>query len=104
MKNPKKAGKKISVTIKYSPQISLITGLREENIYLNNGSTVNDLLRTLSEKYGSQFDAQIFLGNTVKDDTIILLNGRTLKEHKELFGQTLGEEDVLALLSIKSGG
>lgn len=66
---------------------------------------MEDLFKMLSERYGEAFRGYVFdTEGNVKENLLILLNGRSLDKHKELFGMTLGQEDILAILSPLSGG
>jgi MoaD family protein len=82
-----------------------ITKKTEEKVELSHAATLEDLLRTLSTKYGDLFRGYVFdPDGNIKENLLILLNGRSLDKHKELFGMTLGQEDILAILSPRSGG
>jgi len=95
----------VSVTVRYSIQLREITEKNEERVELPQGATLDDLFRMLSERYGEAFRRYVFdsEGN-IKENLLILLNGRNLDKHKELFGMTLGQEDILSILSPLSGG
>jgi len=95
----------VSVTVRYPPQLREITGKNEERVELSQGATLEDLFKMLSERYGEAFRGYVFdTEGNVKENLLILLNGRSLDKHKELFGMTLGQEDILAILSPLSGG
>lgn len=95
----------VSVTVRYPPQLGEVTEKNEERVELPQGATLDDLFKTLSERHGEAFRGYVFdsEGN-IRENLLILLNGRSLDKHKELFGMTLGQEDILAILSPLSGG
>jgi len=95
----------IQVTIRYPPELMEITKKTEETVELPAGSTLSDLFRALSERHGEAFKSLVLdsEGN-IRQSLLILLNGRSLEKHGELFGTTLGQEDLLTILTPLSGG
>lgn len=95
----------VSVTVRYPMPLREITKKTEERVELPQAATLDDLFKVLSERYGEVFRGYVFdsEGN-MRENLLILLNGRSLDKHKELFGMTLGQEDILAILSSMSGG
>jgi len=95
----------VSVTVRYPPQLREVTRQAEERVELSPGSTLDDLFKMLSERYGEAFRGYVFDSEgSIRESLLILLNGRNLDKHRELFGMTLGQEDILAILSPMSGG
>jgi MoaD family protein len=50
----------VEVTVKFFTTLREITGKKEDRIVLNSDATVNDLLNTLSNKYGKAFVDYVF--------------------------------------------
>jgi molybdopterin converting factor small subunit len=96
----------VSVTVRYTaPELREITKRAEDKLELCSGSTLSNLFHILAEKYGDAFMKYVFDSNgNVRQNLFIVLNGRSLEKHRELFGMTLGQEDLLAILSPLSGG
>lgn len=59
------------VTIRYLSVIREITGTREEVIEVDNGATVEDILKILSKKYGKAFHRMIRSGRDIRGLQII---------------------------------
>jgi molybdopterin synthase sulfur carrier subunit len=95
----------VLVTIRYPPELVEITRKTEDRVELPLGSTLSDLFKALSNRHGEAFRSLVLdsEGN-IKQGLLILLNGRSLEKHGELFGTTLGQEDLLTILTPLSGG
>ena len=95
----------VLVTIRYPPELLVITKKTEDRVELPLGSTLSDLFETLLKRHGEGFKSLVLdsEGN-IRQGILMLLNGRSLEKHKELFGMTLGQEDLLTILLPLSGG
>ena len=95
----------VLVTIRYPPELLVITKKTEDRVELPLGSTLSDLFETLLKRHGESFKSLVLdsEGN-IRQGILMLLNGRSLEKHKELFGMTLGQEDLLTILLPLSGG
>jgi len=95
----------ISVRVKYLFQLREIAGKSEEEVRLKSHATVEDLLRTLADKYGERCRDYLFTSEgRVRPNLQLLIGDRTLQKHEELYGQMLSEDDVLTILSAPGGG
>ena len=95
----------VLVTIRYPPELLVITKKTEDRVELPLGSTLSNLFETLLKRHGEGFKSLVLdsEGN-IRQGILMLLNGRSLEKHKELFGMTLGQEDLLTILLPLSGG
>jgi molybdopterin converting factor small subunit len=95
----------VLVTVRYPRELVEITRKTEDRVELPLGSTLSDLFKALSNRHGEAFRSLVLdsEGN-IKQGLLILLNGRSLEKHGELFGTTLGQEDLLTILTPLSGG
>ena len=82
---------KMKVTVKYFSIHRDMTGKTEEEIQLDQGATLKDLLDRLIESYSRLKDA--------KDYTVISINGNFAEEKSKL-----KEGDVVALFPPVGGG
>lgn len=95
----------VTVTIRYPSSLRALTGIEEERLTLKGGSTIDNLFEYLCRRYGNSFRDQVFNANgELRQDILLLLNGRSLTKHRELYGNMLAEEDVLTLLSPRGEG
>lgn len=93
------------VRVNYLGPLRTVTGRDEEDVELREHARLGDLFERLGEKYGAEFERHLFEATgDAKEATLILINGRTLRKHKEFLGQFLSERDVLSLLPLVSGG
>lgn len=89
----------ITVNILCSTHLLEITGERRNSIQVTDGSTVKELLNTLSERYGSKF------GRVVLDENpyiLIVVNGRSI--HKYGLETKLKDGDSIVMSTLVSGG
>lgn len=78
---------------------------REEEVELREGSSVQDLLLALAEKFGTPFKKAIYeqSGADVKANFMVTVNGYLLNQLKGV-DTKLKEGDRVALLPVVSGG
>lgn len=93
------------IRVNYLGPLRAITGKGEEEIELKERAKLGDLFDVLRDKYGMGFERHLSeaTGET-EGATLILINGKTLKKHKEFLGQFLSEHDFLSILPLYSGG
>jgi MoaD family protein len=96
----------MKVIVEYLGHIrNLIASGREEEVEVEEGSSLADLLMTLSKKYGAPFQKTVYekSGTDVKPNFIVTINGYLLNQLKGV--QTkLKKGDHVILMPIVSGG
>jgi MoaD family protein len=92
------------VTIRYLSVIREITGTREEVIEVDNGATVEDVLKILSKKYGKSFDRMIRSGRDIRGLQIIyFIDGKNIA-NLDGFKTTVHNESELVIIPPVAGG
>ncbi|MFQ5711549.1 MAG: ubiquitin-like small modifier protein 1 [Candidatus Geothermarchaeales archaeon] len=94
-----------SVRLALSSVLHDITGAKELELDLNQGSTVKDLFDTLFEKYGADFRRRILDPKTgdLRRFIIVIVNGRDIR-HMNQMETELKEGDEVAILPAVAGG
>ncbi len=95
----------LTVKVKFMGSLRPLVGRPETTTTLPQGSTVKDLLTSLSKCYGKAFSSQIFnpVGN-LEHYVLVFLNGKNIKE-LEGMKTILGEGEVeLMMLPMFEGG
>lgn len=92
------------VTVKFFTTLREITGKKEEQIEFSKAATVESLLKSLSQKYGKEFDDYVYdeLGS-VHGHLSILVNGQSITGLRG-FSTRLNEDDTIAILPPVGGG
>ncbi len=94
----------MQVTVRYFTIVRNITGMREEKLDAKEGSTVEDVLKTLSTRYGKEFDRLIFSGRDHRGLRLLFfVDGRNI-EGPEGFKTKLNAGSVLAIMPPIAGG
>lgn len=94
----------MSVKVKYFALLREITGKREEDIEVAEGTCVDELLEKLSAKYGKRFRDYVYgLGEFKRLTLTFLLNGRNI-ELMDGFKTKLKDGDTLSILPPVAGG
>jgi MoaD family protein len=94
----------MQITVRYFTLLRTVTGAREERIDAKEGSTVEDVLKTLSAKYGKEFDRFIYSGRDRKGlKLLFFLDGRIIEE-ADGFKTKLENGNVLAIMPPVAGG
>ena len=96
----------VEVKVEYLGHIrNIISSAKDEEVEIDDGSSVADLLIVLSEKYGEPFRKAVYekSGSDVKSNYIITVNGYLLNQLKGLETK-LKNNDHVTLLPIVSGG
>jgi MoaD family protein len=94
------------VKVEYLGHIKNILGsVRDEEVEVQEGASVSDLLTVLSERYGNPFKKAIYesKGADVKSNYIITVNGYLLNQLNGVETK-LKQGDHVTLLPIVSGG
>jgi MoaD family protein len=94
----------MEITVHYFTVLRSVTGTREEKIDAKEGSTVEDVLKTLSTKYGKEFDRYLFSGREHEGLRVIFfVDGRNI-EGADGFKTKLKSGNVLAIMPPIAGG
>jgi MoaD family protein len=92
------------VTIRYLSVIREITGTREEVIEIENGSTIEDILKNLSKKYGKAFNRMIRSGRDIRGLQIIyFIDGKNIA-NLDGFKTAVQNESELVIIPPVAGG
>ena len=92
------------VTIRYLSVVREITGTREEVIEVDNGATVEDVLKMLSKKYGKSFDRMIRSGRDIRGLQIIyFIDGKNIA-NLDGFKTAVNDESELVIIPPVAGG
>jgi molybdopterin synthase sulfur carrier subunit len=87
--------------VRYFAFIRDYTGTKE--VYIESSSNLRELLEKLCVRYGMKFRGRIFIGDRLKDDIIILINGRHI-EHLNGLETYLEEKDEISIFPRIAGG
>ena len=87
--------------VKYFAYIRNYTGTKE--IEIDHCYTLKELLLKLCEKYGAKFRNKIFENNSLSDEIIILVNGRSIV-HLQGLETLLNPEDEISIFPVVAGG
>ena len=95
----------LKVKVEYLGHIKNITHRREEEVVIEDGAAMADLLSVLSKTYGEPFEKAIYESRStdVKPNYIVTVNGYLLNQLKGLRTK-LKMDDHVTLLPIVSGG
>jgi MoaD family protein len=95
----------MNVSVRYLVNFSVVTGKKNENVPLQEGATLQDLLNQLIEKYGSTLKKEI-LSQTgeIKPHVLILINGRSLDQFRERLHAPLSNGDSIIFTFPVTGG
>ncbi|MCS7145211.1 MAG: ubiquitin-like small modifier protein 1 [Nitrososphaerota archaeon] len=93
----------ITVKTRYYAYLHEITGVREEEIALDEGSTVAELVELLVQKYGPRLRAYILSeGLKLRPNVAVAVNG--VKVSEEPLKKVLRDGDTVVILPPVSGG
>jgi MoaD family protein len=94
----------MQITVRYLSVIRDITGIREETINVEAGTTVEEVLQFLVKKYGDKFNKMIRSGRDIRGLQIIyFFNGQNIKS-LEGFQTKIENESELVLIPPVAGG
>lgn len=93
----------ITVKTRYYAYLREVTGVREEEIALEEGSTVADLVEKLVKRYGEPLRRYILTEDMeLRPNIAVAVNG--VKVSEEPLRKTLREGDTVVILPPISGG
>ena len=93
-----------AIKIRFFAGLRDIAGVKEEDIILSNHTSIKNLLKCLSRKYGSPFFNYLYDENeTVRSNLQFLLNGKNI-ETLNSFETELQDGDEFAIIPPMSGG
>jgi molybdopterin converting factor small subunit len=95
----------IAVRVKFMGDLPAVTGQRNIVVNLPEGSSVGDLLWSLSKIYGDPFRCRVFSGPaTLHHYMVVFVGGKNMKEIGG-FAAKLGDSDVeVVMLPMFEGG
>jgi len=94
----------LEIIIHYFTILRNITGTREERMDANEGSTVEDVLKALSMRYGKEFERYILSGREHRGlKLLFFVDGRNI-EGLDGFKTKLKSGSVLAIMPPVAGG
>jgi MoaD family protein len=92
------------VTIRYLSVIREITGTREEVIEIENGATVEDILKTLSKKHGKTFQRMIRSGRDIRGLQIIyFIDGKNITNLDGFQTQVHNQSELVIIPPVAGG-
>jgi MoaD family protein len=95
----------IAINVIFLGYLRAIVNKDEDVVEIEKNATVENLLQKLTTKYGEEFRKRVFTENClIKENVQLLINGKTLRKHKEALGHMLTKEAILTILPIASGG
>ena len=95
----------LKAKIAYLGYIRHIVGKKEEEINLEEGLTVQDLLVLLGRKYGGRFRNSIQISDDkLRSSVIVLINGRNINQIDGLNTKLIGEVEVQIVVMSPLGG
>ena len=85
------------IRLTYPLVLARLTGKVEETILVQPGSTIEELLEALANRYGDEFKTPLFKDDGQLRKTVdIRINGKAFDEHRKLYGQYLSANDVIS--------
>ena len=94
----------MEINIRYFYPLRDMTGIAEEKIRLNSGTTMELLLESLSRKYGEDFEKYIYSGVKRKGLKIIfLLNGTNILQLQGLKTKLVNGSTVTMMPPVAGG-
>ena len=95
---------RMKLTVRYFTILRSITGKREERIEVDEGSTIEDMLKTLGKKYGKDFEKLVQSGREQRGLKILFfVDGRNIEELNSLKTK-INDGSVVALMPPVAGG
>jgi MoaD family protein len=94
----------MEVTVRYFTILRNITGIHEEKISAEEGSTVEDVLKILGARYGREFERYIYSGRDHKGMKLLFfVDGRNI-DGFDGFKTRLRNGNTLAIMPPVAGG
>ena len=91
------------VKVLYYATFRQITGIKEEDVEMKDGSKIRDLLFFLFQKYGEDFKSNVMENEKIRSAVKILLNGRDIDFIKGLDTELKPGDSVYFFPSIAGG-
>lgn len=93
------------IRVQYLGQIRAILNKKNEEVEVPPKTTVYELLKRLSKKYGKEFKVEVFEddGENVREGVIVTVNGKAVKQLRGI-DTPLKLGDIVALLPLFAGG
>ena len=91
-----------AVVVRFFASIRNITGVKEIE-WGKLTPTLGDLLRLLSERYGSEFRSWVLEGEDLGGSVMVVINGEDAR-HRGGVETRLAPTDVISILPIMAGG
>ena len=91
------------VKVLYYATFRQITGIKEEDVEMKDGSKIRDLLFFLFQKYGEDFKSNVMENEKIRSAVKILLNGRDIDFLKGLDTELKTGDSVYFFPSIAGG-
>lgn len=88
-------------TVRFFATIREITGQKETSVV---SVTLQGLLEQLAAKYGIRFQQEVYGPEGVRNEAIILFNGRHLEHLPEGLETKLKPDDTVAIFPLVGGG
>ena len=94
----------MQVTVRYLSIIREITGTREEKVNVQKGSTINEILRLLVQRHGSDFERMVRSGRDLRGLQIIyFMNGQNIATLKGLETLVTGDSEIVLIPPVAGG-
>ncbi len=95
----------LAVRVRFMGDLIAVVGQRIRQVDLSEGSTVGDLLASLSESYGEAFTSRVFAGPADLEHTILVfVDGENIDEQDGLATRLGGGEVEVIMLPMFGGG
>lgn len=95
----------MKVRVRYFTTLRELAGFSEEELEIGDGSTLTDLIRRITEKYGEEASSYLYVDETGDIDPTMqfLLNGVSIRSLQG-FKTELADGDVVAVVPPIGGG
>ena len=94
----------MQVTVRYLSIIREITGTREEKVDVRKGSTVDEILRLLVQRHGSDFERMVRSGRDLRGLQIIyFMNGQNIATLSGLETPVTGDSEIVIIPPVAGG-
>ncbi|MFW9831149.1 MAG: MoaD/ThiS family protein [Candidatus Thorarchaeota archaeon] len=94
----------MKVTVRYLSVIREITGTREEIVEVDTGTTVGDVLKILSNKYGKSFQRMIRSGRDIRGLQIIyFIDGKNISNLDGFKTSVHADSEIIIIPPVAGG-
>lgn len=92
------------VKVRYYSLFTVVTGILEEEIDVNDGATLRDLIITLERKYGNDLTEMLYnRKGEIRSTSWFLLNKQRVYHPPEKVALSFGDEVILTLPMLVGG-